>query len=108
MKYLYFLIALLVSIKSFAQKQIVFFMRDNGTYVSTKDSADFIRIIKPIDAGGKLYSVRDYYTNGKGKMEALASKTDAYSLEGKCSSFYRNGSLKQVLNYKRGILLVLK
>lgn len=89
---------------SFAQKQNVYFLKDNGRYVSTKDSADFVRIIREPDSGSVLYNVLDYYPNNNIKLVAKSSAIEPVILEGMAMSYYPNKRKKQIANYAKGSL----
>lgn len=84
-------IACFLVINSFAQKkQNVYFLKDNGKYVTERDSADYTRIVQEPDSGSKLYNVVEYYPNGNPKMIAKSSAVDLIKLEGQTISFYQN------------------
>ena len=63
MKYLYFTCLLFLSCWTFAQKQNVYFLKNDLLLVSNKDSDDFIRIVREPEEGSKLYVVLEYYTS---------------------------------------------
>ncbi len=90
---------------SYAQKQHIYFMTNAGQYVSKKDSADFIRIVNAPESGQTLYHVFDFYTNGKGKMEAWSSRLDPLLLEGIARTFYMNGNRGEVATFKNNKLV---
>src|SRR5579862_5648453 len=47
----------------------VFYLKNSGEVVSTKDSAGYIRVISPPDSSNlNLYIVRDFFTNGRPKL----------------------------------------
>lgn len=98
-------IACFLVINSFAQKkQNVYFLKDNGKYVTERDSADYTRIVQEPDSGSKLYNVVEYYPNGNPKMIAKSSAVDPIKLEGQTISFYQNKNKKRVANYENGRL----
>lgn len=88
-----------------AQKQDVYFMKNNGQIVNQRDSADYIRVIQEPEAGSKLYPVKEFYASGKKKTLGYSSKIAPIRYEGICLSFYPNGKRKQIANYKEGHLL---
>jgi len=88
----------------FAQKQNVYLIKDNGQYVETRDSADYIRIVQEPDKGSDLYIINEYYKDGKIKSMGLSRKVDPPSYVGIYRSMYNNGNKKQVANYVKGML----
>lgn len=68
---LYILISFLflVSICTAQKKRSTYFLKNNGRYVPSRDSADYLRIVEEPDSGSKLYNVSEYYLNGKKKSE---------------------------------------
>ena len=97
--------ALFLVLNGFAQKQNVYFLKNDGRYVNVKDSADYIRIVREPDSGTVLYNVLDYYLNGNRKMVGKSSTIDPITLEGTSASFYPNKKRKQVANYEKGYML---
>lgn len=106
MKKSHFLLSLLLCMCTsvFAQKQNVYFIKDNGQYVETKDSADFIRIVQEPEKGSELFMVKEYYTDGKLRGLGLSIKVDPPLYDGMYRSLYKNGHKKQVATYVKGKL----
>lgn len=105
MKYLCFACLLLLSCLAFAQKQNVYFLKNDLRLVSNKDSADFIRIVREPEEGSKLYVVLEYYTSGQRKRVTRSTKIDpVLRLEGQCVEYYPNGKIKSSANYVRNNL----
>lgn len=106
MKTLFTLILTLVSLLGFAQqaRQNVYFIKNNGVEVKLRDSADYIRIIREPDSGSVLYKLLEYYPNGKPRRLGTTSTIDPIKLEGPCTSYYEDGTRKNVLNYHNGLL----
>lgn len=100
--YLASFIACFLVLNGFAQKQNVYFLKDNGQYVDVKDSADYIRIVREPDSGTVLYHVSEYYLNGNPKFVGKSSAVDPVRLEGQSISFYPNKNKKQMCNYEQG------
>jgi TonB family protein len=89
----------------FAQRQNVYFLKNNGDYVPIRDSADFIRIVREPDSASVLFNVFEYYPNGKSKRVGKASSADPLKLEGSCTSYYKNGTKEKTCHYKNGSLV---
>jgi len=99
------LLALFAGITAFAQKQNVYYMKDNGRQVVTSDSAYYARIISEPDSGSKLYNVKEFYRDNQLKMVAKSSDIGPGRLEfeGILVSFYPNGKKHEVANYTHGL-----
>lgn len=104
MKTLFLLTLILLPVITFGQAQNVFFLKDNGLLVTSKDSADFIRVISEAEKGSDLYNVVDYYLSGKRK--ALGQSTSPFGafFQGAKLSFFESGRRKATENYKDGLL----
>ncbi len=100
--YLASFIACFFVLNGFAQKQNVYFLKNDGRYVDKKDSADYIRIVREPDSGTVLYNVLDYYKNGKPKLIGKTSTVNPIKLEGMTLSYYSNTKRKRVANYNKG------
>lgn len=99
MKLIFTSILLLLACVSFAQRQNVYFLKNNGNYVDTRDSADYIRVVREPDSASTLYNVFEFYKDGKRKMIGKSSKIDPPRLEGQCLNFYANGFKQSVATY---------
>lgn len=104
MKYVATLVFLLFSLLTHAQKaQNIYFVTDRGTLVSTKDSADFIRVIQEPDSGAVNYILKEFYKDGsKKRIGAVSQFTSLLILEGVVIDFYPNGRRKQIQNHVDG------
>jgi len=98
-----FVFALLCFSQTIAQKRKnVLLVTNSGRQVSTKDSADFIRIISEPDSGSILYNVNEYYKNGKLKLIGKSWKFDHLQFEGSCINFYPSGKRESITTYSKG------
>ncbi len=89
----------------FAQRQNVYFLKNNGEYVQTRDSADYIRIVREPDSSAiTLYNVLEYYPNGREKLIGKSSTIDPPKFEGACTRYYPNGKKQFLSDYKNGQL----
>lgn len=104
MKQIFTFIFLISGISCLAQKQDVYFLKNDGTYVNHRDSADYIRIMKEPTAGSAYFGVAEYYPNGKVKLMGESSAPDYTKFEGTCISYYPDGKRKAVNIYKNGAL----
>ena len=93
---------LLVNSFCFSQRHNVYFLKNNGQYLNSRDSADYIRIVAEPDSGSTLYNVAEYYMDGKPKLLGKTSSIIPLSLEGTCAEFYKNGKKQSVAAYKDG------
>ncbi|MBS1526539.1 MAG: TonB family protein [Bacteroidetes bacterium] len=103
---------LLISGTAFAQSKTsavssatsIAFLTNDGHYVSTRDSADYIRVITSPDSGSTLYNVQEVYKNNHRKFIGKSSKGNLLYPEGQCIGFYPNGNKKFMENYVSGKL----
>jgi TonB family protein len=94
------IICVLISAAGFAQKRNIYFLNDKGKYISTRDSADYIRIISKPDSGSTLYNIAEYYTKtGKVKFVGKNRAADDLYLEGQSISYYPSGDRKLMASY---------
>ncbi|MFB9841344.1 energy transducer TonB [Mucilaginibacter ginsenosidivorans] len=97
------LIAFLIMITGFCSAQVkmnVYFLKNDGRYVSTRDSADYIRAVTEPDSGSTLYNVAEFYLNNKRKALGKSSTIDPPHFEGLKLEFFKSGIKKRVLNYR--------
>ena len=87
-----------------AQKQDLYFLKNNGDYVKNADSADFIRTVQEPEKRSKLYPVLEVYMNGTRKSYGYSSMLDKPVYEGRFISFFENGRKKQISSYLKGKL----
>lgn len=85
-----------------AQKQNVYYLKNNGQQVTVKDSADFIRIIREPDSTSKHYVLIEYYMNGTQKRLGHTSTIDKLTLEGQAADYFPSGKIKRVATYENG------
>lgn len=86
------------------KKSDIYFLKNSGESVDTKDSADFIRVISPPDSADlNLFVVSDFYLNGKPKLVGK-SLISNYNLrrQGTFIEYFPNGRRKSVTNYENG------
>ncbi len=102
MKRLFFLPAILWVTCCFSQRQNVYFLKNNGKYVSRRDSADYIRIVREPDSASVLYNVSEFYLNGKQKLLGKSKTIDPPRYEGQCVEYYADGTRESIANYKNG------
>jgi antitoxin component YwqK of YwqJK toxin-antitoxin module len=99
------LLILLCSLSVSAQKQNVYYLKDDLTRVNTKDSADYIRVVREPDSGSVFYNVLEYYKNGTHKLIGKSSKIEYDNLQGECLEYYKNGNRKLLATYKDGMII---
>lgn len=97
-------IILFIATAGFAQepKMNIYFLKNNGTHVTVRDSADYMRIVSEPDSGSALYNVAEYYLNKNKKLIGKSSTIDPPHFEGQCVTFYKNGVRQSLTNYKNG------
>ncbi|HEY4324488.1 MAG TPA: TonB family protein [Mucilaginibacter sp.] len=107
MKFLSTVIILIIGSSAFAQRQNVYFLKNNGKYVDLKDSADYVRVVREPDSASVLYNVFEFYLDGKKKLIGKSSVIDPPKFEGQCVEYYKNGSQKALGNFKDGLMVGL-
>jgi len=100
MKPLITILFLFIATACFAQRQNVYFLKNNGMYVQQRDSADYIRVVSEPDSGSTFYNVFEFYPNGVKKLTGKSSVIDPPRYEGVCIRYYKNGKRQSVINYK--------
>ncbi len=96
------IVCFLISAAGFAQKRNIYYLKNNGKEVSTKDSADFIRIISEPDSGSVLYNLKEFYISGKPKLISTTVNVEPIMLQGQCIRFFPSGKRQEFANYKKG------
>jgi TonB family protein len=100
MRNLFLVIFLLVSCICTAQKKRnVYFMKNDGRYMSARDSADYLRIVEEPDSGSKLYNVFEYYLSGKKRSIGQSARIDPPLYEGQRIAFDSSGIKREVTIY---------
>ena len=112
LKYILFIsinISLLNPAKCKNADTTIIFLKNSpiGFYqVKTLDSADFFRVMLPIDPDGNTLDVKEFYKNGKpkfiGKYLSGHVKVGAEKLSGDCITFYQNGKRQSISHYTDG------
>jgi len=102
-KQIFTMVLLLSASYCSAQRQNVYFLKNSGRYVKTKDSADYIRVIREPDSASSLYNVLEYYKNGSRKLVGKSSTINPIRFEGPCVIFYPNGHKKNITSYVYGL-----
>lgn len=88
-----------------AQQNIlsVTFLKNDGRQVDNRDSADYIRQVSAPDSGTVLFNVVYYYKDGKRQLVGKTSKADHMTLEGICTTYFKNGVRKSTCTYVKGV-----
>ena len=102
MKLLFTLSLFFTASQCFAQRQNVYFLKNNGKYVTVRDSADYIRIVRAPDSASVLYNVFEFYLNGNKKLIGKSTAIDPPKYDGSCATYYPDGKREAVINYKNG------
>lgn len=105
MRPLFTFLFLAVATTCFAQKRETSFLRNNGTLVSTLDSADYIRVVTPPDRATKTYLVTYLYKSGKPKLEGAAISVNPLVFDGEVTSYFESGTKKAINKYRHGSLI---
>jgi TonB family protein len=101
-------ISLLFCREAFAQKKdtSVYYLKNSGKVVSSKDSADYFLVILPPDTSvdKNLFVVKEYYKNGKIRLMGNSRTNDLdLKFEGSQISFFPNGHRMKICSYDNGV-----
>jgi len=84
---------------------LLYYMKNNGEIVDSKDSADYFTLIFPADSTSNeiAYPVTEYYINGKRKLVGTTTlKISCLNLTGPCVTFFPNGHRESVSIFEKG------
>ncbi|MCO5947715.1 TonB family protein [Mucilaginibacter flavidus] len=100
------ILTLVLYLPSYAQQSgLIYYLKNNGTLVSAKDSADYSMVVFPPDtsADKNLYLVREYYKDGKLKL-VTTSKTNDLNLkyQGAYVSYFSSGRKMRIGTFDNG------
>ncbi len=98
-------VLLFITSLCFAQRQNVYFLKNNGKHVEVRDSADYIRVVREPDSGAVNFNVFEYYLDGKVQMRGKSSTIDPLTLEEQCIRYFKNGHKQTYSTYKKGLLI---
>ena len=108
MKKIILLIAILclLQITKAQKNQNVYFFKNSGKEVKTKESADYIRVIQEPDSGETNFNLLEFYANGKRKTIGTVSAFDPWLVyEGLILRFNTEGKRKEITTYEKGVPL---
>ncbi len=92
----------------FAQKRdtSVYYLKNSGKIVASKDSADFFLVILPPDtsADKNLFIVKEFYPNGRLKLMSGSKSNilEKFMFQGSYIAFYPNGHKMLISSYEKG------
>ncbi|MBB5638515.1 TonB family protein [Pedobacter cryoconitis] len=105
-KFHFFLCALLcLFFTASAQRQNTYLLKNNGDYVTEKDSADYIRYVTEPIQGNPLYMVKEYYMDGTEKSEGFSRSIDRIVYDGRRTTFFPNGNIKEKAIFNKGFMI---
>lgn len=106
LKIVFLLISIFFCFRASGQKngQLVYYLKDSGQLVSTKDSAEYWMVVKTPDTAGKYpYSVYEYEKNGKLRLSTNAYTNDLkLKYDGHYTAYFPNGKTKALGMYENG------
>jgi TonB family protein len=88
-----------------AQRQNLYFLKNNGQHVKLRDSADYLRIVQEPAEGSSLFIVNEHYLDGSIKSRGLSSLIDPVLYQGQYISYFKNGKKQMMATYKMGKLV---
>ncbi|HVV53921.1 MAG TPA: TonB family protein [Mucilaginibacter sp.] len=82
---------------------VVTLFKNSGEVVFNKDSADYVRIIRPDTSAQFLYLVNEFYMDGKTKMVGTSlMPSSGLKRQGPFIEYFHNGHRKSIINYENG------
>jgi TonB family protein len=107
-KYIFILTAYLLLFKTVdAQHNTkVFYLKNSGRFVSTRDSADYFLYILPPDStvNKKLFIVKEFYNNGKLRLVGNSlTNSSPLKFHGSQVTFFSNGHKMRIKSFDNGI-----
>lgn len=84
------------------RRQNVYYFKNNGSTVESRDSADFIRVIQEPDSGETVFAFQENYKNGKRKRIGKLSEFNPIVFEGLVVSYSPEGKKTEAINYEQG------
>jgi len=106
LKIFFLLITAFTCIAAYGQKNVrlVYYLKNSGQAVATKDSADYWMVVAPPDSSidKKLYVVYEYYPNGKVRLMTNSRSKDINLLyQGKYIAYFPDGRKKRMGTYDK-------
>lgn len=90
-----------VSFTAYSQTEKIFFLKNNGKFVTNKDSADFMRVVDQRDSVSGLYKITEFYPNSVRKLIGTASLYWPKVIwEGPSITFDKQGRKVQQITYQ--------
>ncbi len=105
MRSLFTFLFIAVATACLAQKQETYFLKNDGSVVSSIDNADYTRTVTLPDKKRNTYLVADSYKNGKRKLEGTAISFSPLIFDGEVTTYFENGNKKAVNKYNMGLLI---
>lgn len=100
------LVTVFACLVGYGQKNVrlVYYLKNSGQAVATKDSADYWMVVSPPDSSidKKLYVVYEYYPNGKVRLMTNSRSKDINLLyQGKYIAYFPDGRKKRIGTYDK-------
>ncbi|RZA02290.1 MAG: TonB family protein [Sphingobacteriaceae bacterium] len=105
MRSLFTFLFIAVATACFAQKQETYFLKNDGSVVSSIDNADYTRTVTLPDKKRNTYLVTESYKNGKRKLDGAAISVSPLIFDGEATTYFENGNKKVVNKYNMGLLI---
>lgn len=84
------------------KKQNVYLLKESGKEVSSRDSADFVRVIEEPDSGTVLFKLMEFHKNGKVRTLGTVSRFyPRLSYQGQLVNYDQNGTKRSVFFYEK-------
>jgi TonB family protein len=101
MRKLLVIVFVTISYSTYSQTEKIFFLKNNGKFVTNKDSADFMRVVDQRDSVTGLYKITEFYPNSVRKLIGTASVYWPKMIwEGPSITFDKQGRKVQQVSYQ--------
>jgi TonB family protein len=85
------------------KKQNIYFIKKNGKFADSKDSADYIRVIQEPDSGSSNFILIEQYIDGRPKTVGTLSSFDPILIyEGQLLRYGKTGKKESLIDYRKG------
>ena len=82
--------------------QTTYYLKNNGDYAISKETANFIRIVEARAGDLGLHPTNEFYLSGAKRSTGQSFRKDPPLYQGTFISYFEDGTTKQLIQYDRG------